>query len=40
VKPRAWLTSRFLPALLAAVLLVGAAAFMYATRKAKSPDRG
>jgi hypothetical protein len=39
VKPRSWLTSRFLPSLLAAVLLVGAAAFMYATRKAKSRDR-
>jgi hypothetical protein len=32
VEPRSWLTSRFLPSLLAAVLLVGAAAFMYATR--------
>ncbi len=39
VKPRSWLTSRFLPSLLAAVLLAGAAAFMYATRKAKNPDR-
>ena len=39
VKPRSWLTSRFLPSLLAAVLLVGAAAFMYATRKAKNRDR-
>jgi hypothetical protein len=38
VKPRSWLTSRFLPSLLAAVLLVGAAAFMYATRKAKNPE--
>ena len=36
VKPRSWLTSRFLPSLLAAVLLAGAAAFMYATRKAKT----
>jgi hypothetical protein len=39
VTPRSWLTSRFLPSLLAAVLLVGAAAFMYATRKAKKQDR-
>jgi hypothetical protein len=39
VKPRSWLTSRFLPSLLAAALLGGAAAFMYATRKAKNPDR-
>jgi hypothetical protein len=36
VKPRSWLTTRFLPSLLAAVLLGGAAAFMYATRKAKN----
>ena len=35
VKPRSWLVSRFLPSLVAAVLLVGAAAFMYATRKTK-----
>jgi len=40
VKPQSWLTSRFLPALLAAVLLVGAAAFTYATRKAKNANRG
>ena len=39
VKARSWLTSRFLPSLLAAVLLGGAAAFMYATRKAKTPPR-
>ena len=35
VKARSWLISRFLPSLLAAVLLGGAAAFMYATRKTK-----
>lgn len=39
VKPQSWLATRFLPSLLAAVLLGGAAAFMYATRKAKNPDR-
>jgi hypothetical protein len=39
VKPQSWLTSRFLPSLLAAALLVGAAAFTYATRKAKNPER-
>jgi len=33
VKGHSWWRSRFLPSLVAATLLVGAAAFMFATRK-------
>ena len=39
VEPRSWLVSRFLPSLLAAVLLAGAAAFMYATRTGRGSRR-